>query len=349
MVFVEQNLLLSDLVARNRDVVPIQYVRPISERPNLEDVIASDKSNIPIVDLQGIDGSNWSSVVKAIGLACQSDGFFQVNNHGISEELMANMICVSREFFRLPVSERNNSYSDSPLKANRLSTSFNVNTEKFGCWRDYLRLHCDPLEDFIHEWPSNPPSFRDVASEYSKKIRELALKLLGCISESLGLDKDSMKNSLGKHAQHMAINYYPTCSDPQLTYGLPAHKDPNAITLLLQDNVPGLQVLKNGKWVAVNPIPNLVVNIGDQIEVLSNGRYKSVLHRAIVNREQERMSIPTFYCPSMDSIIQPHKSLVDHKNTQLYRTFTYGEYYEMFWNRGLSRESCLDLFTISQN
>lgn len=78
MVFVEQNLLLSDLVARNRDVVPIQYVRPISERPNLEDVIVSDKSNIPIVDLQGIDGSNWSSVVKAIGLACQSDGFFQV-------------------------------------------------------------------------------------------------------------------------------------------------------------------------------------------------------------------------------------------------------------------------------
>ncbi|KMZ56502.1 hypothetical protein ZOSMA_94G00260 [Zostera marina] len=65
---------------------------------------------------------------------------------------MANMICVSREFFRLPVSERNNSYSDSPLKANRLPTSFNVNTEKFGCWRDYFRLHCDPLDDFNHEW-----------------------------------------------------------------------------------------------------------------------------------------------------------------------------------------------------
>lgn len=78
MVVVEQNLLLSDLVARNRDVVPIQYVRPISERPNLGEVIASDKSDIPIVDLQGIDGPGRTSVVEAIGLACQSDGFFQV-------------------------------------------------------------------------------------------------------------------------------------------------------------------------------------------------------------------------------------------------------------------------------
>lgn len=348
MAVAKQALLLTDLVAQNRDVVPIQYVRPISERPNQRDVITSDMSDIPIVDLQGIDGADRSSIVKTIGLACQSDGFFQVKNHGISEDLIKNMLCVARQFFRLPESERNGMYSDDPSKANRLSTSFNVNTEKVGCWRDYLRLHCHPLETFVHEWPSNPPSFRDVAGEYSRKTRELAYKLLGCISESLGLEKDWVEKSLGNFAQHMAINYYPPCPDPELAYGLPAHQDPNAITLLLQDTVPGLQVLKNGNWVAVNPIPNIVVNIGDQIQVLSNGRYNSVLHRAVVNTDRERISIPTFCCPSMDAVIEPHISFLDdqHNNTPLYRSFVYGDYYKAFWNRGLSQESCLDLFTV---
>lgn len=66
----------------------------------------------------------------------------------------------------------------------------------------------------------------------------------------------------------MAINYYPQCPQPELTYGLPGHTDPNALTVLLQDEVPGLQVMRNGRWVAVNPIPDtFVVNIGDQIQV----------------------------------------------------------------------------------
>ena len=79
-----------------------------------------------------------------------------------------------------------------------------------------------------------------------------------------------MEKALGKQGQHMAINYYPPCPQPDLTLGLPGHKDPNAITILLQDTVPGLQVLRDGKWLAVNPLPNtLIINIGNQIEVCS--------------------------------------------------------------------------------
>jgi len=104
--------------------------------------------------------------------------------------------------------------------------------------------------------------------EYSKKVRELTLILMEAISQSLGLKKDYIEKALGKQAQHMALNYYPRCPQPELTYGLPGHKDPNAITILLQDGVSGLQVIRNGKWVAVNPIPyTFVINIGDQIQV----------------------------------------------------------------------------------
>ena len=110
---------------------------------------------------------------------------------------------------------------------------------------------------------------RDDVAEYSKNVRKLALVLLEAISESLGLERKHIDKALGKHSQQMAINYYPPCPQPELTFGLPSHADPNALTILLQDDVLGLQVLKNGKWVAIHPIPNtFIINIGDQIQVM---------------------------------------------------------------------------------
>lgn len=84
----------------------------------------------------------------------------KVKNHGVSEAVIDNMLRVSREFFHLPQSERLKMYCDDPMKTTRLSTSFNVNTENVSSWRDFLRLHCHPLEDYTEEWPLKPPSFR---------------------------------------------------------------------------------------------------------------------------------------------------------------------------------------------
>ncbi|KAL7232915.1 hypothetical protein ACSBR1_016717 [Camellia fascicularis] len=157
---------------------------------------------------------------------------------------------------------------------------------------------------------------RKVVAEYCIHIREVALKLLEAISKSWGLERDYINRALGKQGQHMALNYYPPCPRPELTYGLPGHADPNAITILLQNN----------NWVSVNPIPyTFIVNIGDQIQVtnptptptlvldgrpfrqhkvISNDRYKSVVHRAVVNSSRERISIPTFYCPLEDAVME---------------------------------------------
>lgn len=110
---------------------------------------------------------------------------------------------------------------------------------------------------------------REIVSKYCTEIRNLGARLQQDISKSLGLEKDCIKNILGEQEQHMAINYYPPCPEPELTYGLPAHADPNALTILLQDTqVAGLQVLKDGKWLAVKPLQNaLIINIGDQLQV----------------------------------------------------------------------------------
>ncbi|RDX57995.1 Protein DMR6-LIKE OXYGENASE 2 [Mucuna pruriens] len=338
--------LLTDL-ASTVDRVPSNFIRPVADRPNLEQLHSSSAS-IPIIDLHGLDGSNRSQIIQNIAHACHNYGFFQIVNHGIPEEVVSKMVNTSKEFFHLPESERLKTYSDDPSKTTRLSTSFNVKTEKVSNWRDFLRLHCHPLEDCVQEWPANPPSFREDVAEYSREMRGLSLKLLEAISESLGLERDYIDKALGKHGQHMAINYYPPCPQPELTYGLPAHADPNAITILLQNEVPGLQVLYNGTWLTVNPVPNtFIVNIGDQIQtsyVISNDRYKSVLHRALVNSEKERMSIPTFYCPSHDAMIKPAPQLVDNEPPAQYTNFTYSEYFDKFWNRGLSKATCLDMF-----
>ncbi|KAJ4835651.1 hypothetical protein Tsubulata_015329 [Turnera subulata] len=170
--------------------------------------------------------------------------------------------------------------------------------------------------------------------------------LIRLVSKSLGLEKDYIRKTSGEQGQHMAVNYYPPCPEPELTYGLPAHTDPNTLTILLQDTqVAGLQVLKEGKWIAVNPQPNaFVINIGDQLQALSNGRYKSVWHRAVVNSDKARMSVASFLCPCDDALISASKSLVEDGSDAVYRDFTYPEYYKKFWSRNLDQEHCLELF-----
>ncbi|OEL16739.1 Protein DOWNY MILDEW RESISTANCE 6 [Dichanthelium oligosanthes] len=160
-------------------------------------------------------------------------------------------------FFWLPAEEKAKLYSDDPAKKMRLSTSFNVRKETVCNWRDYLRLHCHPLEKYVPDWPANPPSFREIVSAYCREVRELGFRLYAAISASLGLEEEYVKKTLGEQERHMAVNFYPKCPAPELTYGLPAHTDPNALTVLLMDQqVAGLQVLKEGRWIAVRePTP----------------------------------------------------------------------------------------------
>ncbi|RWW66013.1 hypothetical protein BHE74_00026641 [Ensete ventricosum] len=294
--------------------IPESYVRPESQRPRLNEVIRG--ANVPTIDLGSGDEPQ---IIAQVADACRSFGFFQVRrlvvNHGVPLESMQKMMAVASEFFRLPHEEKAKHYSDDPAKKMRLSTSFNIRKETVRNWRDYLRLHCYPLEEFVPGWPSNPASFRqdftpslspsnaknfidyslcfvhrsssrshvsknlivaafslclrDVVSTYCREVRRLGFRILRAISLSLELEEGYMAKVLGEQEQHMAVNYYPKCPEPELTYGLQAHTDPNALTILLQDpNVAGLQVLKDGKWIAVNPQPDaLVINIGDQLQV----------------------------------------------------------------------------------
>ncbi|XWS69076.1 hypothetical protein CRYUN_Cryun04dG0148500 [Craigia yunnanensis] len=156
-------------------------------------------------------------------------------------------------------------------------------------------------------------------------LRVLMKRLLSLISQGLGLEKDCLEKKLGQKPIHPAqANYYPPCPDSELTLGLYVHTDlTSALTIVRQsEGVTGLQVIKDGKWVSVESIPDaFVINLGYQIQVLSNGRYKSVHHRAVTNKTQKRVSVATFYAPSRDSIIGPIQDLIDEQHPPAYREF----------------------------
>ncbi|KAL2472491.1 2-oxoglutarate (2OG) and Fe(II)-dependent oxygenase superfamily protein [Abeliophyllum distichum] len=236
-------------------------------------------------------------------------------------------------------------YSDDPSKTMRLSTSFNVKKETIHNWRDNLRLHCYPLEKYLPKWPSTPSSFKDIVSNYCIQVRQLGFRLQEAILASLGLDKESLKMCWENKGNIWPVNYYPPCPEPELTYGLPASTNPNILTILLQDlQVAGLQVLKDGKWLSIKPhLDALVINIGDQLHALSNGKYKSVWHRAIVNSDKARLSVASFLGPCDNAVIGAPKILTRDGSPTIYRDFTYAEYYKKFWSWNLDEAHCLEL------
>ncbi|XP_051129468.1 protein DOWNY MILDEW RESISTANCE 6-like [Andrographis paniculata] len=320
--------------------LPKNYIRPESDRPRLSEVVQCD--DIPIIDLGAADRA---AVVNQIADACRHYGFFKVINHGVPKETTEKMLSTVREFYALPVEEKMKLYSEDMSKTCRLSTSYIVNTESVNIWRDYLRIHCYPLHKYMPDWPSMPPTFRDVASNYCTEVRKLGFRLQEFIAESLGLPKDALWKIFGtEQAQHMSMNYYPPCPQPDLTYGLAAHTDSDILTILLPDaEVPGLQVLKDGKWLAVKPHPDaFVINIADQLEAVSNGLYKSIWHRVIANSDKERISIASFICPADGAKISAPESLTT--DGKRYKDFTYDEYYNVVWTHNLDEKHPLEFF-----
>jgi isopenicillin N synthase-like dioxygenase len=320
-----------------------KYILPPSERPRMSEI--SYCEGLPVVDLKDLDGPYRSRVVQEIGRACEEGGFFQIVNHGVPDMVMKNMMGIAKEFFEMPVEDRAYLYSEDRKQRVRLSTSFDVLNEKVHNWMDYLTQPCHPVEEVMDSWPVKPAAYREIAGKYVVELRALCLKLLTAISEALALDSDYLNRVFGNFDQMMGINYYPPCPNPDLTIGLAGHSDSGAITVLMQGDVSGLQVQKNEKWVAVEPIPNaFVVNLGDQVQVVSNGRFKSVEHRAVTNASTARISIPTFCIPVMDSFIAPAASMVDEQHQPLYRGYKFEEFWKVFRSKGLTTN--LDHFKI---
>ncbi|KAK9189444.1 hypothetical protein WN943_018041 [Citrus x changshan-huyou] len=197
-------------------------------------------------------------------------------------------------------------------------------------WSDVLFLvTLPPSVRNLKLWPVALPGFKESIDQYSTEIQKVTEEIFAKLSLLMGMDKDGLKMLHGEMKQATRMNYYPTCSRPELVLGVSPHSDASTITLLLQDDkITGLQIKHKDSWIPVKPIPDaIVVNIGDVTEVLSNGLYKSVEHRAVTNEKKARMSVATFVIPSEEVEIGPLESMVDDKQfPRMYRNMKYVDY-----------------------
>ncbi|XP_050226796.1 probable 2-oxoglutarate-dependent dioxygenase SLC1 [Mercurialis annua] len=324
--------------------VPNKYILPIQDRPITTTQAAEsiDQPNenlkLPIIDFAELQGENRSQVLKSLADACEQYGFFQLVNHGIPDDVISGMVDLSKRFFELPYEERSN-YMSSDMKALvRYGTSFNQIKDNVFCWRDFLKLMCNPLPDVLPHWPSSPPDFRDVAATYAKESKHLFLMVMEAILESLGSKKceedEIIMKDFEKGSQLMVLNHYPKCPQPELTLGMPPHSDYGALTLLLQDEVEGLQICYEGKWVTVDPIPNaFVINVGDHLEIFSNGKYKSVLHRVKVNSAMSRTSVASLHTFPLMRMVKPWPKLIDEANPECYQETNFANFLDYISSR----------------
>lgn len=308
----------------------------------------SQDVEIPVIDFSLLTAGKphqRAQAVMDLGKACEEWGFFMLVNHGVPEKLRNELMDVAKGFFDLPA-EVKQEYSDThALNPIRYGTGFNAKVDVVRYWRDYLKIITHP--EF--HCPTKPPEFREVLQEYTTRIRDLGRELFGGIWESLGLDDKYMSEflNLDSSFQLIACNLYPPCPEPELAMGLPPHSDHGLLIFLYQNGVDGLELKHDGKWVRVKPLPNCyLVNSGDHMEIVSNGKYKSVLHRAVLNRESTRMSIVSPVCPSLDTVVEPAPQLVSSESPAAFRGMKYGEFMEHQQSNKLEDKSALDLLRI---
>lgn len=176
--------------------------------------------------------------------------------------------------------------------------------------------------------------FSSTVEKYMGQIEKLGRHLVELLTEGLGLEPTRFNHYVENECMmSMRFNLYPPCPQPELAIGLRAHTDPHLLTILHQDEIAGLQVQIDEEWITVNPRPDcFVVNIGDLFQVLSNTRYKSVLHRAVVNGTSKRLSLACFLNPPLNATVEPPPELITTERPPVYRPFTWGEYLANAYN-----------------
>ncbi|MED6208010.1 Envelope glycoprotein gp160, variant 2 [Stylosanthes scabra] len=286
------------------------FVRDEDERPKIAYNQFSDE--IPVISLAGINDADGrrAEICKQIVEACEDWGIFQVVDHGVDTKLISEMTRLAKEFFALPPEEKLR-FDMSGGKKGGFIVSSHLQGEAVQDWREIMTYFSYPIRNRDYSrWPDKPKEWTEVTKEYSENLMGLACKLLEILSEAMGLEKEALTKACVDMDQKVVVNYYPKCPQPDLTLGLKRHTDPGTITLLLQDQVGGLQATRdNGKtWITVQPVEGaFVVNLGDHGHFLSNGRFKNADHQAVVNSNHSRLSIATFQNPAPEAIVYPLK------------------------------------------
>ncbi|NP_001312327.1 1-aminocyclopropane-1-carboxylate oxidase [Nicotiana tabacum] len=269
-----------------------------------------------------------AATMETIKDACENWGFFEVVNHGISHELLDTVEKLTKGHYKKCMEER-----FKEMVASKGLEAVQTEIKDFD-WESTFFLKHLPISN-ISEVPDLEDEYRKIMKEFAEKLEKLAEQLLDLLCENLGLEQGYLKKAFyGSKGPTFGtkVSNYPPCPKPDLIKGLRAHTDAGGIILLFQDDkVSGLQLLKDDKWIDVPPMRHsIVINLGDQLEVITNGKYKSVEHRVIAQPDGNRMSIASFYNPGSDAVIYPAPELLEKENKVIYPKFVFEDYMKLY-------------------
>ncbi|KAI3755804.1 hypothetical protein L1987_55610 [Smallanthus sonchifolius] len=342
-MLISANTRVESLAKSGIHQIPKEYIRTQDELTTITDVFAEENNQqcqpqVPIIDLNDIDSKDPKTQEKCrheLRKAASEWGVMHLVNHGISGDLINRVKAAGEGFFDQPVEEKEK-YSNDIASGKIQGYGSKLANNACGQleWEDYFFHLVFPEEKRdLTIWPSTPNDYIPATTEYVRQLRALATKILATLSLGLGLEEGRLEKDVGGMdglILQLKINYYPKCPQPELALGVEAHTDVSALTFILHNMVPGLQLFYNGQWVTAKCVPNsIIMHIGDTVEILSNGKYKSILHRGLVNKEKVRISWVVFCEPPKEKIIlKPLSETVSEEEPPLFPPRTFQQHME---------------------
>ncbi|XP_061360885.1 flavonol synthase/flavanone 3-hydroxylase-like [Gastrolobium bilobum] len=285
---------------------------------------------IPTIDLTPFlkeDEDGKKKAMDIITQACSEYGFFQIVNHGVSIDLMKRSIELSKTFFDYPHEEKSKSSPSS--NAPPLPAGYNREPMHLAERKEYLVV-CPPAS-CLNVYPENPPEFKEVLEEMFAQLSKTGVLVENIINECLGLPHNFLNEFNHDRSGDVLVvfRYFPASKNENI--GITEHEDSTCISFVFQDEVGGLQVLKNGEWIPIVPVEGtIVVNVGDCIQVLSNKKFKSATHRVVRTGGRSRYSYGFFRNVTGDKWVEPlpqfTKEIGEPPN---YKGFLYKEYQQL--------------------
>jgi len=297
----------------------------------------SSVCTIPIIDMTDPEAA------KKLSMACRDVGFFYLEGHGLTPKEIEEVFNESKAMFALPTSEKKKlsdkimSRGYTAMQEEKLDLELQTEGDtKEGYYIGREISEDDPRYDPAklrgpNQWPSKSilPGFQSTMEDYHSKLTNLAMEVVRLIGLGLGLEESHFDEAFEDSiATLRLLRYDKRESKPEEgIFACGAHSDYGIVTLLLTDENPGLQIQYRGEWIDVPPRPSsFVVNIGDMLEIWTNGLYKSTLHRVLTSSDCERYSIPFFFDPTFETVVECLGSCTDENNPPRYPPTTAGEH-----------------------
>ncbi|CAK9138085.1 unnamed protein product [Ilex paraguariensis] len=283
---------------------------------------------IPTVDLTPFftdgDEDGKKKAKEVISQACSEYGFFQVVNHGVPLALMNQAMELSKTFFAYPDEEK--------LKCTRNSAGapipggYNIQPGRSPDKNEYVVVF--PAGSSFNVFPTNPPKFQEIFEEMFTYFTKVGQLMESIFSECLGLPPNFLKEYNEDRSWDLMVALHYFAATENENTGVSEHEDQNLITFVLQDEIGGLEVRKDGQWIPVIPTKGtFVVNVGDVIQVLSNNKFKSATHRVVRSKGKKRHSFAFFHNLQGDKWVEPLSQFTtDIGEPPRYRGFLYKDY-----------------------